>query len=243
MNCGIYIITNKRNNKFYIGRSKNIKNRLKGHKYLLNKGIHNNQYLQNAWNKDFEYFEFDILELTKEEFLESIENYWIIMTNCNNRNIGYNIESSGYNGAKSLSDETKKKISIKAKGRKRSKDTIIKTSLKNKGQIRESQSLYMKERWEKGEVTSIWENLSEDKKIITKKKLSDSVRKRYSNIENLPKSSKKVKFINCKKEEIIYPSINYAEKSLNLSNNYLKSMLNGQKSKFIKRLNGIIEII
>ena len=60
---GVYKILNTVDNKFYIGSSINIQKRFKGHTSALNKGIHNNQYLQRAWNKYGESsFAFIVLE-------------------------------------------------------------------------------------------------------------------------------------------------------------------------------------
>ena len=65
---GIYCIRNIVNNKVYIGKSKNIYNRITQHIYLLrNKSKDENRYLINAWHKygedKFEYFVLEYLEL------------------------------------------------------------------------------------------------------------------------------------------------------------------------------------
>lgn len=49
--CGIYSISNKINDKSYIGSSCDIIRRWRHHKQNLNKGIHHCIYLQRAWNK------------------------------------------------------------------------------------------------------------------------------------------------------------------------------------------------
>lgn len=46
----IYAIINKINNKFYVGRSQDVNNRIKTHFYLLNKNMHFNKNLQKDWN-------------------------------------------------------------------------------------------------------------------------------------------------------------------------------------------------
>lgn len=48
---GIYKITCKENNRVYIGRSIDIDNRLKNHKYSLRAGRHTNKKLQDDFNK------------------------------------------------------------------------------------------------------------------------------------------------------------------------------------------------
>ena len=49
--CGIYKIQNKTNGKFYVGSSDNVERRFSRHKLDLSKNRHDNQHLQNAWNK------------------------------------------------------------------------------------------------------------------------------------------------------------------------------------------------
>ena len=48
---GIYTITNVLDNKYYVGSSLNIVNRLKVHKQQLKRNTPSNNYLQAAWNK------------------------------------------------------------------------------------------------------------------------------------------------------------------------------------------------
>lgn len=91
--AGIYKILNKTTGKFYIGSSRYIKQRWGMHKADLNKNKHDNDYLQNAWNKYGENdFEFIILEqVTNFDLLEIREQYWIDFTGCNDRELGYNL--------------------------------------------------------------------------------------------------------------------------------------------------------
>jgi len=111
-NCGIYIIQNKINNHCYIGSSKNIQQRFYRHKYDLNKNIHSNQYLQNAWNKyGEENFEFITLEY--HAYIEKIigrENRYIKLYKPEYNIIQVNTENNFFH-----SEETKKKISLKSK--------------------------------------------------------------------------------------------------------------------------------
>lgn len=113
---GIYCITNKINNKKYIGLSEDICTRWKHHRHYLNKGIHDNEYLQRAWDKyGEENFEFKILTVCKPEELNELEIYYIDKFDTfNNRNNGYNLQSGGEYSEPSL--ETRKKISEKLTG-------------------------------------------------------------------------------------------------------------------------------
>lgn len=48
---GIYIIQNTKNNKIYIGSTKNFCHRWQEHVCDLNKNRHGNPHLQSSWNK------------------------------------------------------------------------------------------------------------------------------------------------------------------------------------------------
>ena len=118
---GVYKILNTVDNKFYIGSSINIQKRFKDHTSALNKGIHNNQYLQRVWNKYGESsFEFIVLE---EVFdignLRDREKYYIQSTNCTHHNIGYNMLADTNIGlGVNASAEIRKKISEACTGEK-----------------------------------------------------------------------------------------------------------------------------
>lgn len=110
--CGIYMIKNLVNEKKYIGRSTDIKTRWSNHKYELNKGIHVNSYLQNAWNKyGKDNFEFSIIEECAENDLNEKEIYWIKEMDAYHN--GYNLTEGGE--GYSLSAEIKSKIGIALK--------------------------------------------------------------------------------------------------------------------------------
>jgi len=71
---GIYEIMNVVDGKKYIGSSKNVENRFKQHKGKLNRNVHNNVHLQNAWNKyGEESFVFEVIELCDKNDLLLIE--------------------------------------------------------------------------------------------------------------------------------------------------------------------------
>jgi group I intron endonuclease len=71
---GIYRITNKNNNKIYIGRSLDISRRWKEHIRDLNKGIHINQALQKDWDTYGEgNFTFDVIRQCDESELKFVE--------------------------------------------------------------------------------------------------------------------------------------------------------------------------
>lgn len=103
----IYIIKNKINGKIYVGQTiKDYNIRWKSHKRLLRKGKHNNNHLQNSWNKYGEYnFEFILLhefifknKKERKYMLDLIEKIYITGWDLLNDKYGYNISSGGSNG-------------------------------------------------------------------------------------------------------------------------------------------------
>lgn len=90
-NCGIYMIMNLVNGKFYIGSSYNINNRWNNHKACLRTNNHPSKYLQRAYNKyGEENFIFEILENCLEEKLLEREQIWLDFHHVYNKDIGYN---------------------------------------------------------------------------------------------------------------------------------------------------------
>lgn len=138
MTCGIYKITNKQNNKFYIGSSVDIETRWSAHKSYLRRCIHANKHLQNAWNKYGEdNFIFSILIETEEAALLDKEQEFIDELGCCNREVGYNkslIAGSPMKGRKH-SQKTIEKLRQISTGRKHSPETIEKISKANKGRV------------------------------------------------------------------------------------------------------------
>jgi len=146
-NCGIYRIYNKSNGKFYIGSSKNIKQRKQKHFYQLNKNNHKNDYLQNAWNsqQNKEDFDFQVFIYCKEHELILLEQKCIDIMNPHynesriagrpdlNENTRKKISKSVKNYLISLGDnhpskrpEVREKMSLSSKGRPKTKESIEK---------------------------------------------------------------------------------------------------------------------
>lgn len=116
--CGIYRIINKLNNKFYIGSSQNIEDRIKEHFLLLRKNKHHSKHLQKAFNKDGENnFIFEILEEVQDDLLLIREQYFLDTLKPFKKN-GYNIAiaaGSPMKGRKT-SKLAKQKLSQKLSG-------------------------------------------------------------------------------------------------------------------------------
>ena len=95
---GVYCILNKKNNKIYIGSSKDVFGRKTQHYSELRGGYHENTYLQNSWNKYGEdSFEFIVLEEVKDgdEARYSREQYYIDRYYDEGKNC-YNINPIAY---------------------------------------------------------------------------------------------------------------------------------------------------
>lgn len=102
--CGIYKITCVVTGKFYIGSSLSIRIRWTSHKNTLKRNKHANSYLQHAWNKyGSENFLFEILENVPRAKLIEREQYWLDLTKCYDKEIGFNINKNAeYNYFDSL---------------------------------------------------------------------------------------------------------------------------------------------
>lgn len=109
---GIYCIENSITGKKYIGQSRNINDRWYKHKSELNHNVHDNDYLQNAWNKyGEENFRFYILDQCDENDLDEKEKYYIELHDTLNREHGYNLKSGGQNGGAKASEYVRQKQS------------------------------------------------------------------------------------------------------------------------------------
>jgi group I intron endonuclease len=90
---GIYCIENIQNNKKYYGSSMKVEKRLKQHRQDLEKRKHHNIYLQRAWNKNSDIFNFFLVEETNfsdEKSLLLHEQAYI-----DNNIDGYNLAPAG----------------------------------------------------------------------------------------------------------------------------------------------------
>lgn len=132
MTLGIYQIRNNINGKIYIGSCSDELNQIEGrieygHFYRLRKGTHPNPKLQYAWNRYGEdNFSWSILqELTDTTNILDIETEWINKTGCYKNYIGYNIAKDALAPMKGrkMSEEAKKKIGDKSRGRLVSDET------------------------------------------------------------------------------------------------------------------------
>ena len=117
--CGIYCIRNTVNDKKYIGKSMNIRQRMYAHIGGLNsKDIkRENQYFINSWWKhgkdNFEYFILEIIDLNIDNFeniMKEKELFWMNYYNTTDRSKGYNLRQDSSTNIIVL-DETRIKCS------------------------------------------------------------------------------------------------------------------------------------
>lgn len=107
---GIYKITNKINNKSYIGQSINIEQRWKTHKTSpFNKNcVHYNCLFYKAIRKyGIDNFIFEVLEECEKNRLNEREIYWIAYYQTHNKKYGYNMTDGGDCGAEKKYNERK----------------------------------------------------------------------------------------------------------------------------------------
>ncbi len=95
-NAGIYKLTCDKNDKIYIGKSINIRNRLRSHKNCKGKCYFENAILKHGWDsftvEILEIFEnFDKSNNEHKMLIVDREEYYIKLFDSTNNDIGYNI--------------------------------------------------------------------------------------------------------------------------------------------------------
>ncbi len=134
--AGIYKLTCINNGKIYIGKGNNIETRLSNHRRCANRS-NGKCYFENALIKyGWDSFEVEILELipnfdknnpTHKELIHDKESYYIELFNSTDINVGYNLcKRSNDRTGILCSEETKKKMSLAALGKPKSKEHIEK---------------------------------------------------------------------------------------------------------------------
>ena len=157
----IYSITNKINNKRYIGVTTNFYNRKRVHLWAMKNLKHKNEKLLEAVKKyGFENFSIDIIEESEGDWIEALkkENYYINFYDSHNN--GYN-RSDGFDGSSLYkpSEEILIKQSERMKGnkywlgRKHTDEEKKKISEANKGKFVSEESRRKMSEARKGKMT------------------------------------------------------------------------------------------
>lgn len=132
--CGIYCIENLLNHKKYIGQSVDIYGRFYDHKRHLKLNRHDNNYLQNEWNKHgSDNFLFYVITQCTVEELDQLEIFYINKFNTLNRTYGYNLQSGGQLAPHFPTDEVRQKLSQKLMGHSLTKRQL--ETLRNNGLV------------------------------------------------------------------------------------------------------------
>jgi group I intron endonuclease len=212
---GIYKITNPKG-KIYIGQSSNIEQRFSFYKKLKCKSQHKiyNSFVKYGVDKH----NFEIIHLCEIEQLNELEKYYVDLFQTFNNKNGLNIKDGG--GAKGKhSDETKKKISNAAIGRKCSNETKQKLSIIRKGRIISEQTRQRMSESQKGRIiTDI------HRKNISIARIGIKLAK-----ESLERTEKRKKIILNLETGIYYFGVAEAALYNNLNKRTLEGKLNGWK--------------
>lgn len=114
---GIYEILNTVSGDRYIGQASNFTKRWSRHRRMLQTGVHDNQHLQNAWNKYGECaFSFRVVERCEKAVITAVEQRWMDF-----HQPAYNkAPAAGSRAGVPSSPETRAKISAAHKGRQKS---------------------------------------------------------------------------------------------------------------------------
>lgn len=140
-NSCIYCILNYDTGKMYFGLSKHYKIRVRDHVNDLKANRHNNNYLQNAFNKKQKLVIFPV-EKCEQLLLKEREIFWIAYHKTDLRKNGYNLTKGGEDLSHMTKEAllkrslTRKGKTTSLKGRKQSPDWIEARMSKLRGQKR-----------------------------------------------------------------------------------------------------------
>ncbi len=219
--CGIYKITSP-SNKVYIGQSLNIKRRFSEYKKLKCRGQKALYWSLNKYG--FENHFFEILEECDLNNLNDRERYYQDLYDVLKSGLNCRLTKSNDNFGK-LSEETKKKISLKATGRKVSEETKKNMSLSQTGRKHSEETKKKMSLKSKGNKVWLGRKHSEE----TKRRMSDkSIGRRHTEeSKSKLRIKSKCKIVLDASNGIFYESIGDAAKSIGMKRSTLSAKLNG----------------
>ncbi len=234
--CGIYKITNTVNNKCYIGKSINIKQRFANHRSDLKKSVKSkdtNRYLYNSVQKyGLDVFSFDIIEELEndENLLKDRELYWMDYHNSCNRDFGYNLRRDSSTKTE-VHEDTRKLISESNKGENNPNFGNYWT-----GEQKKYMSEIKKEGHKNGTLTVNKEALKRGRELTAKKyeenpQLKINMRKKISENHNLYQYLK-IDKITGEILETFENRLEVLEKNPDYKTSPLLSTCNGWKSSY-----------
>lgn len=154
---GIYKIIHKESGKYYIGSTVSFRKRWISHRYKLNNNFHENDHLQNAWNKyGSREFEFLVVEyVDNKNDLLTLEQFYLDKIKSDFENKIDSHYNQRYDAFKlKMTEEMKEKIGNANRGRKHTNVAKSKMSFSRKGE----------KHWGYGKTRS-----KETKELISKK--------------------------------------------------------------------------
>lgn len=127
MKSGIYKIQHKDSGRLYIGSSKNYKQRMNNHRGHLNRNVHANQSLQNAWNKyGQDKFYFELMFTCKVKDLIKYEQMMMDKYQSYKKKNGYNIRTEANSNIGVPTSKHQKEVASKLWKNKDFRDKIYK---------------------------------------------------------------------------------------------------------------------
>lgn len=197
----VYMFTNKTNYKCYIGITQDLKERCQAHKKAKC-----NTYFHKAIKKyGYDNFYFDVLDDSSKSRLELKEKeiYWISYFKDNGIEL-YNLTSGGDGRCSGfmVSKETREKLSIASKGKKRSEEHKKKISEANTGnkhcvgrkysdETKEKMSIASKKRMNNDEIKKELSNKMKGNTFNLGRKHSEETKQKISESNKVTKNSKR----------------------------------------------------
>jgi group I intron endonuclease len=135
---GIYQITCTPTGKIYIGSAANLSHRHHVHMSRLQSHIHENTYLQHAWDKyGADAFEFTVIELVLSSFRLEREQYWLDKLQPYDRAHGFNIsvKAGAPMAGRKHTQETRDRLRITSAKHRHTEETKRMMSERNKGKV------------------------------------------------------------------------------------------------------------